>query len=142
MAITEPTVYDIRDIDCYVGDRLLTQYATGGISVAPSAEDTLIKGLKGEVGFNIDPSSAAEITIVLKSTSPEVAYLSSLWSGQMNAHTVTKIRIVSVSPDATGFSEIVLEYAMLASPPTKATNEKESPDYSFRFIGYGYREES
>ena len=29
MAVTEPTVYDIRDIDCYVGDRLLTQYAPG-----------------------------------------------------------------------------------------------------------------
>lgn len=140
MAVTEPTVYDIKDVDCFIGDTKITQYAPGGISVAPGAEDTLIKGLKGEVGFNIDPSTAAEITVVLKSTSPQVSFLSNLWNGQVNAHSVTKIKIVSINSDATGFSEIVLEYAMLASPPTKATNEKESPDFSFRFIGYGYRE--
>jgi len=138
--MAEPAVYDIRDIDVYVGDRKITEFAPGGLTVTPSPENTLIKGLKGEVGFNIDPSTAAEVTLRLKSTSPEVEYLKGLWNAQLQGHRVTSIRITSAAPSAMGFSEIVIEYAMMSKPPEFSTNEKEAPDIEFSFIGYGYRE--
>jgi len=138
--MAEPHVYDIRDIDVYIGERKLTEFAPAGLTITPSPENTLIKGLKGEVGFNVDPSTAAEVSVKLKSTSPEVGYLRDLWNAQLQGHRVTNIRVTSASPASTGFSEIVIEYAMLSKPPEYATNEKESPDLEFTFIGYNYRE--
>jgi len=151
--VDAPKVYDVRHVKCViryhanvgtdVGPIELTGLAPDGFGITPAAEATAIKGLAGEVGFNIDPSTAAEATITLKSTSPNVPDLFNIIDRQNTDDPPGYVSLdIIVDPGhegAFGFSRLILEYAMFTKYPEFATDEKEAPDIEFTLIGYNFR---
>jgi len=120
-----------------------------GFGITPEAETELIEGLKGEEGFSVDPSSAAEGSLTLKSTSQSLQSMIDLYNAQTTGETGPFEIRIEVSDDvggeagtsprhAFGFSKMVVENAMLVSYAPFETDGRESPDYEFEFIGYDF----
>lgn len=133
-----PKVYDITKVKLYINDQEVTDIGPDGFGITPSPENTLITGLAGEIGFNIDPSTAATATVSLRSTSPFVQKLITYYTDKQ----IVSIRIAATDNDAAktiGFTEMKLEYAMVSKPPEWKTSEKEAPQVVFNFIGYGLK---
>jgi hypothetical protein len=144
-----PKVYDVRRVTLKIGGEVITGLAPDGFGISPTAETTLISGLKGEVGFNVDPSSGAEATVTLKSVSDSNEYLRQLLNKQREAMQSDspfepfKFEVI-VDPGwdrAFGFKTKRIEYCVITKWPDFATDEKEAPDYEWGFMGYGYKEE-
>ena len=99
-------------------------------------ENTMITGLQGELGFNIDPSSAATGSIQLKSVSSSMKKLIDLWNNK-------KVFVFSIKPNAGyekvfGFKEMKIAHAIITKPPEWTTEGKESPNCTFSIGGYGF----
>lgn len=147
--IEPPKVFDIRKVKVYVDGTEITGFAPDGFGVTPGAETTMIAGLKGQVGFNVDPSTGAELTLTLKSTSDSNTFLRGKMNTQqeaMGSETPFKPMLIEIIVDdgwegAFGFKRKVLEYAVITKWPDYETDEKESPDLEWGFMGYGYKEE-
>jgi len=144
--IQEPEVYDVRKVDLIIAGQIITGIGEDGFGITPAEENMLIKGLKGEGGFSMDPSTAAEATVSLLSTSPSNQYLRQLWKRQnpgMNAAAPRPftflVRVKTTYAEAFGFMKKYIRYTMIQGPPELVT-EKEAPQYEWKFIGYGYEE--
>ena len=109
---------------------------TDGFGFSPAGENTLIEGLLGPKGFNIDPSTATEITVTLKSSSSFNKKFYDAWKDK----TMLKFTIASDDPDMSGWESVVLSFVMVVKPAEFATSEKEMPDREWSFTGYGYEE--
>jgi hypothetical protein len=147
--VEAPKVFDIRRVTLKIADKVIVGIAPDGFGITPSAETTLIAGLKGEVGFNVDPSSGAEATVTLKSVSESNEVLRQLLNAQREAMSSDapfkpfKFEVI-VDPgweDAFGFKRKVIDYCVITKWPEFATNEKEAPNLEWGFMGYGYKEE-
>lgn len=142
--MAEAKVYDIRGAECRVDGREMTDVATDGFSISPSAETVIIPGLVGEAGFAKDPSSGAEATVNLNSTSPENAFLRQLKQLQDEGSKGPVTLEIIVKPDfveSFGFKRKGMRFAMLQNFSAFETSEKEAPTYEYTFIGYGFSEE-
>jgi len=149
MALNDPTnpyrVYDISKCKVYVDGTEIDGLSEEGFGITPEAENTLIKGLTGDIGFNIDPSDAAMCVINLKSSSPSHTVLNDIYN-QQNAGTKGPVEvIIEVETDwilAFGFRSRKISYAYVQKPSPFETDGKESPDIEYTLIGFGYIEES
>ena len=140
----QPKVFDIKKCEVRVNGVKMTDIAPDGFGISPLNEVTIIDGLQGPVGFNMDPTTAVEATITLKSTSPEHATLREISQKQQQGLLGPIALEVVVEPgfvSAFGFAKKSIPFAMIKSPAELETDEKESPDYEYNFIGYGYTEE-
>ena len=142
--MTEPAVYDISKAALTVNGATITDIGEDGFGITPEAENTLIKGLVGDIGFNIDPSSAATCMINLKSSSEGSAFLVDIYNKQRAGDLGPVPVEITVDPDAVeafGFERRGMSYAMVQKPAPFETDGKESPEIEFALIGYGYYEE-
>lgn len=130
------TQFDIKQVDCFVGDTKVVDLGPDGFGITPGAEHTNIEGLMGELGFNIDPSSAAEGSVSLKSISSSFKALHTLWKNKTEF--VFSIKAKQGSETLVGFKEIKMEHAIFAKAPEWKTNGKEAPDVTFGVAGYGF----
>jgi len=149
MAINEPTnpyrVYDVSKITLYVDGNEIEGLSEDGFGLTPEAENTLIKGLTGDIGFNIDPSNAATCVINLKSSSKSHTVLNEIYKQQKAGLKGPVTILVEVDPDwilAFGFRKRTVNYAYIQSPSPFETSGKEAPDIEYTLIGFGYEEES
>ncbi len=148
--VSDPKVFDITKVHLWLTHPAkpaelgeVTEMGTDGFGVTPTAEHTLIDGLKGEVGLNVDPKSGCEGTINLKSTSPWNAALRAIKNEQnVGNHTPMKVEVIVDDDfvDAFGFAKKTVLHAFITKWPEFATDEKESPNMEWGFVGYGYSE--
>jgi len=139
------TVYDISKVKLYIAPadsasptadtHLVTGISSDGFGITPSEERTLIEGLYGPDGFNIDPSTAAEATVSLLLSSPWNDKLREYYENQ----TVLTITIATDDPNL-GFNTKSIGFAMIRSKPEFRTDGKEEPTVEWNFIGYNYTE--
>jgi len=144
--LQEPEIYDVRKVELWINGQQITGIGEDGFGITPSQETTLIKGLKGEGGFSMDPTSAAEATVSLLSTSPSNEYLRKILAQQSppgNADApvpfLFEAKVKAGYEAAFGYSFKKIQYCMIVGPPELVT-EKEAPQYEWKFVGYGYDE--
>ena len=138
-------VYDVSKARIYVDGVEIEGLSEEGFGMTPEAENTLIKGLTGDIGFNIDPSNAATAVINLKSSSPSHTHLNDIFNQQKNGLKGPVTVLIDVDPDfvlAFGFRKRTIQYAYIQKPTPFETDGKESPDIEYMLIGFGYVEES
>ena len=82
MADFAPNVFDINHCQCKVDGQSLVDIGPDGFGITPGGEHSVIEGLKGELGFSIDPSTAATGTVQLKTTSESMKTMISLYNNQ------------------------------------------------------------
>lgn len=142
--MAEAKVYDIRGAECRLDGTLMTDVAPDGFSIDPAGETVTIPGLVGETGFSKDPSTAAEGSINLLSTSPENAFLRNLKQLQDEGSKGPVAFEIIVKPDfesAFGFKKKGMRFAMIQNFASFETSEKEAPSYEYTLVGYGFSEE-
>lgn len=140
----EPVIYDISRAELNVDGNVISDVGEDGYGITPEAENTLIKGLAGDIGFNIDPSSAATCVINLKSSSPSNAILNDIYKKQRTGDYGPVQVEITVDPDfvaAFGFAKRGMTYAMVMKAAPFETDGKESPEIEYTLIGYEYYEE-
>jgi len=149
MALNEATnpyrVYDISKVSIYVDGNEIVGLSEDGFGITPEAENTLIKGLTGDIGFNIDPSDAAMCTINLKSSSPSHTVLNDIYNQQKQGLKGPVTVLVEVDAEwilAFGFRKRTINYAYIQKATPFETDGKESPDIEYMMIGFGYVEDS
>jgi len=130
------TQFDISKVECFVGNTKVTGFGPDGFGITPGAEHTNIEGLMGELGFNIDPSTAAEGSISIKSISSSFKDLYDLWKNKEDFK--FSIKAIKGSETSVGFKEVKMEHAIIAKAPEWKTNGKEAPDVTFSIAGYGF----
>lgn len=143
-----PAVYDVRDVELRINDQLMTGFAPDGYGITPGGETTLIAGLLGEQGFNVDPSTMAEATVTLKTNSASNDALRDIWRRQSGLENPGDrlgpvpfvIKAKPGKEDSVGFKEKGMQYAMVTKPPEWATDEKEAPNVEWSLVGFGYYE--
>jgi len=142
--VHEPVVFDIQKCDLYVDNTVVDDLASDGFGITPEAENTLIQGLTGELGFNIDPSDAVTIVVTVKSSSPSHTVLNTLYKTQKAGGTPVKVEVIvdDEFKDAFGFKRRGALYAVIQKAVPFETDGKEAPDMEYTFIGYGYFDES
>lgn len=143
--MTEPQVFDIKQCRCEVNGRQMTGIASDGYGITPKAESTVIPGLIGEAGFNIDPSTMAEASVSLNAASPENAYLRDIINKQQTGSqgpVSFEIIVDDAFIDGFGFKTKGMKFAMVSMFPEFKTDEKSAPVYEYKFVGYGYQEKS
>ena len=139
----EPQVFDIKKARCEVNGRPMTGIGSDGYGITPKAEMTVIPGLTGESGFNIDPSTMAEAVVSLNAASPENAYLRDIINKQMTGDQgPVSFEIIVNEHFIAGFGYKTkgMKFAMVSMYPEFKTDEKTAPVYEYRFVGYGYYE--
>jgi len=142
--MAEPTIYDIRKAVLTVNGQEITDVGEDGFGITPDAERTIIKGLKGDIGFNIDPTSSAVCVINLKASSAGSAFLNDIYRKQQTGDFGPIPVEITVDPDhvdAFGFAKRGMRYAMVQKPAPFETDGKESPEIEWMLIGYEYYEE-
>jgi hypothetical protein len=134
--MAEPQMYNIKDVICMVGDNEIVDASEDGFGITPGQEHTMIKGLQGELGFNIDPSTAATGMVSLKVISPSMKILNQLWKNL----TIFRFEIKAKSGKerSLGFKSMYIQYAVFAKPPEYKTDGKEAPSVEWALAGYGY----
>lgn len=144
----EPKIFDVRHAEFHVIVGGETKNIVGigedGFGISPTTESTIIRGLHGEVGFNMDPSSGGEGSVALKSTSPDNSYLLDIWQKQYLGELgpiAIEIMIKPGHEEEFGFRKVGVKFAMIVKPPEFRTDEKEAPSYEWSFVGYGYYQE-
>lgn len=149
--VEEPQVFDIKKAKIIIHGTEITGISEDGFGITPTQENTIIMGLKGEVGVNVDPMSGAEATVSLRSTSPSNEFLRDLKKKQ-DARELgpvqlefqidpTEVAGVAVHQKAHGYSKRGMVYAWITKWPEYSTDGKESPAIEWQFVGYGYYEE-
>jgi hypothetical protein len=149
MALNEATypyrVYDVSKVKVYVDNQLIEGLSEDGFGITPEAENTLIKGLAGDIGFNIDPSNAATCVINLKSSSMSHQLLNDIYNKQ-KAGLKGPVEVkIEVAPDwvlAFGYRKRVISYAFVQKATPFETDGKEAPSIDYTLIGFKYYEES
>lgn len=126
--------------------------AEDGFGITPTSETEVIPGLKGEQGFSVDPSTGAEGSLTLKSTSPNIDDMIELYNGQQDGSVPPFTIEITVETnesengtnpaEAFGFSSMTVDNAMLVSYAPFETDTRAAPDYEFEFVGYGFNVES
>lgn len=125
----------------------VTGISDDGFGITPEAETELIEGLKGEEGFSVDPSDAAEGSLTLKSTSDSLQAMIDLYNKQTTGELgpfMIKIEVQdgdqwdTSPPKAFGFKRITVSNAMFVSYAPFETDGRDAPDYEFEFVGYGF----
>jgi len=136
----EPAVYDIRKATLKINGVIIEGIGEDGYGITPSGETTLITGLFGENGFNVDPSTGAEATVNLQSTSPSNEMLTLLKkvqdAGTQQPFTF-EIIVDYEFVEAFGFKSQIINYCLIVGWPEHESS-KESNQYEWKFIGYGY----
>jgi len=136
-------VYDITKAKCKVEGKEMEGIGEDGFGITPESEITIIKGLIGGVGANIDPYDGAEGTLYLASTSPDNKTLMELRNKQATGEKKSVVFEMIVDPDfveAFGFSSRKIVHAWIVSSPEFKTAGKEAPQYEWKFAGYGYED--
>ena len=138
---TDGNLYDIRHVTVVVGSIPMIDIGDG-VGITPKREAKLITTAYGEVGFSFDPSTAAEVTINLLSTSPSINYMKKLVNlAALGAHEAdVPVTITSLSPRATGFQEIRVAHCLFSMGEISIAGE--APTISFKGIAYGYTQDS
>lgn len=147
--MTGPKMFDIRnvtvnikpDASCskYSGTFTVSGIGTDGFTVTPEVEHSMLEGLQSTIGYNIDPSEAATITLNLKSTSETNNTLNGLFNVGGEPCVFSFEIVVDEGKEETfGYSSIVVDHCIVQKPAEISTNEKEAPEYEWTIIGYGY----
>ena len=150
--VDEPQVYDVSRAKIIVDGTEITGFGEDGFGITPTQEHTIIQGLVGEQGVNVDPKSGAEATVALKSVSPSNSFLRELKT-QQDARTKgpvqfevqidpTEVAGIPVHQRAHGFARRGMTYAWIMKWPEYTTDGKEAPTIEWEFVGYGYFEET
>lgn len=134
--VQQPFVFNIEQVDCLVDGEPVVDVSGDGFGISPISELTRIEGLKGDLGFNVDPSTAAEGSVSLKSISPSLKRLIGLWKNR----TIFKFSVKAKQGFETslGFKEMFIQYAVMQKSPEFKTDGKEAPAMVFPVIGYGF----
>ena len=130
------TMYNIKEVICTVGSHVVEDASEDGFGITPGAENTLIKGLQGELGFNIDPSTAATAMVSLKVISPSMKVFTELWKN--NSTFKFEITANQGSEDHLGFKRMYINCAMFTKAPEYKTDGKEAPSVEWGIAGYGF----
>lgn len=123
----------------------MTGVSPDGYGITPKAESSVIPGLTGEAGFNIDPSTMAEASVSLNAASPENSYLRDIIKKQQTGDqgpVTFAIIVEDAFKEGFGFKSKTLKFAMVSMYPEFKTDQKNAPTYEYKFVGYGYEEES
>lgn len=132
--MAEARIYDIKNWSVYV-DGVEMVDVGDGIGITPKREAKLIESLTGEVGFSMDPTTAADVTISLLATSESNTKMRQI----ANSQKPVSVSIRSSDPDSTGVEEISVDYAIFQHAEKKM--EKEAPTYEYKTsAAYGYQE--
>ena len=134
--MADPKIYDIRDVICMVGDYQIVDPGEDGFGITPGAEHTLIRGLRGELGFNKDPSTAATGMISVKVVSDSMTKLTELWNDEEIF--TFQIKAKKGRETSLGFKRVYIQHAIIAKPPEYKTDSKEAPSVEWTVAGYGY----
>lgn len=134
--VQQPFVFDIEKVNCFIDEEPVVDVSGDGFGISPLSEHTRNKGLTGDFGFNVDPSTAAEGSVSLKSVSPSLKRLLGLWKDR----TIFKFSIKAKqgSEPSLGFKEMCIHYAVMQKSPEFKTDGIESPTMVFPVIGYGF----
>lgn len=132
----KPRVFDITKAQCLVNNEPIVDCGPDGFGITPGMENTMIVGLQGELGFNIDPSTAATGSVQVKSVSNSMKTLIELWNNQT-------VFVYSIKPKVNhekvfGYKEMKIAHAIITKPPEWTTEGKESPNCTFTIGGYGF----
>lgn len=130
------TQFDIKEVKCLVDGVPVVDVGPDGFGITPASEHSNIEGLMGELGFNIDPSTAAEGSVSLKSISSSFKALHTLWKNKTEFK--FSIKANPGSETKVGFKEIRMDHAIFAKAPEWKTAGKEAPDVTFPVAGYGF----
>lgn len=149
--LDEPQVYDVSRAKVIINGEPMKGISEDGFGITPTQENSIIKGLTGEIGVNIDPTSGAEATVSLKSTSLSNEFLRELKKQQderLIGPVLFEIQIdptevdgVPVHQKAHGFINKGMTYAWIMKWPEHSTDGHESPSIEWEFVGYGYFED-
>lgn len=131
--MAEARIYDISSCKVYVDGVEMVDIGDG-LGITPKKEAKIVSSLYGEVGFSLDPSTGADVTISLLATSESNSKMRALAESQK----VVQVSIKSEDSDATGFEEISVDYVIFKFAEKKL--EAEAPTYEYVGIGYGYAE--
>jgi len=131
--MAEAKIFDIKKCAVYVDGVMMVDIGDG-IGITPKRETKVIESLYGEIGFSLDPSTAADVTISLKSTSESNTKMRAVAEAQK----VVAVSIKSEDSDATGFEEIGVDYVIFQHAEKKM--EGEAGTYEYKGSGYGFSE--
>jgi len=139
----EPVVFDIKQCTLYVNNTAINDLSEDGFGLTPEAENSLINGLTGVIGFNIDPSDACTLVVNVKSSSPSHALLNNLYKTQKAGGDPVKVEVIVEDSHiaAYGFKRRGALYAVIQKAVPFETDGKEAPNMEYTFIGYGYFDE-
>jgi len=129
-------MYNIKDVMCMVGEHQVQDASEDGFGITPGAENTTLKGLQGELGFNIDPSTAATGMVSLKVISPSMKILTELWKN--NSTFRFEIKTQKGKEEHLGFKSIYINCAIISTAPEYKTDGKEAPSVEWKIVGYGF----
>ena len=131
--MAEARTYDVNSIKAYVDGTEIMDIGEG-VGITPTKEPKIISSLYGEVGFSLDPSTGADVTISLLATSESNSKMRAVAEAQK----IVSVSIKSEDSDATGFSEISVDNVIFQFAEKKI--EGEAPTYEYKGTGYGYNE--
>jgi len=141
-----PQIFNIKMVKCSVNGKTMTGVGSDGFGISPSGDSSVIDGLVGEVGFNVDTSSRAEASLTLNASSPENAYLRTIIKGmQAGTQSPVEFKIEVIDSEyfnAFGFSKRGMRFAWIQGFPEYKTDKKQAPTYTYKFVGYQYYEET
>lgn len=160
MAEDADNVYNVKHVDFIISNingetvddiedpLVITGISSEGFGITPTSETGIIEGFKEEAGFSVDPSTGAEASLTIKSTSPNAKDLIRLYNEQQRGKLAPFTIKVYVKDEETGgtnarkafgFSQLIVEHTLFSTYAPFETEEQDAPDYEFTFIGYGFR---
>lgn len=97
--------YDIAKVNVIVGGQVITGFAEGSVISIEKLEDNFTEhvGVKGEVTTSESNNNTADLTLVLKNTSPSVSYLNGL-ANRKGQNAVVDVAIVDLNDNGVSAS--------------------------------------
>lgn len=98
-------VYDPENVNVYVDNVALVNFAEGSFVQAEHLEDTFTEyiGAQGEVSYAENASRAGEITVTLAATSPSIPFLNEL-AQRKGENAIVPVSIVDLNENKTTVS--------------------------------------
>jgi len=112
----------------------ITDIGEDGFGITPGGENTVMQGLNGPIGFNIDPATSGEAALNVKPSSNVNPFL-------YEAYQKNYVLKFTIHGDVNkhGFKYKQLGKCVVQKPP-EISVQKEFPDLTWTFVGYEYKE--
>ena len=97
--------YDIKEVHLIIGGQVITGFAEGTVIEVSKLEDNFTEhvGVKGEVTIAETNNETGEVSVILKNTSPSVAYLNSL-ANRKGQSAIVDVAVIDFNENSTQVS--------------------------------------